>query len=168
MGLRVGLWVGGAKSFHLDFAGEDARGRAADQDGRERRHAATRVPTHRGGPEGNTEVLPYSFSIVESFNSNQRQKYFFSFSASNFRWLARCFSKHIQVLIVLILLTSQKMAEFKEQAAAEPKEVETHIHTCTHIYMYTRVLKHTHTRTKEKGNIQSDQKCGVSLEDHGR
>lgn len=40
------VWGGGANSFRLDSAGEADRGGAADKDGRERRHAATRVSTH--------------------------------------------------------------------------------------------------------------------------
>lgn len=41
-----GVWGGGAKRFRLDLAGEEDRRGAADKDGRERRHAATRVSTH--------------------------------------------------------------------------------------------------------------------------
>lgn len=45
-GFPLGVSGGGAKSFRLNFAGEDHRRGAADKDGRERRHAAARVSTH--------------------------------------------------------------------------------------------------------------------------
>lgn len=67
------FWRGGDKRFRLDFAGEDDCGRAADHDGGGRRHAATRVSTHRGRPEGNIEVF-FPFWIVEGSYLNQSLK----------------------------------------------------------------------------------------------